>query len=47
VSPLTAEDLKVRSNEKLLEYLKKWKPAPENFEPERESWGLWGKKGRT
>lgn len=44
VSPLTATDLKAKSNEELLEYLRNWKPAPEDFGPERESHGALGQE---
>lgn len=44
VSPVTIADLKLKSNEELLDYLRKWQPARENFGPERESHGALGQE---
>ena len=45
VSPITVEDLRQKSNEELLYYLKSWRPAMErSFGPERESYGALGRE---
>ncbi len=44
VSPLAADELKLKSNDELLKYLKNWKPAAANFGPEEESHGALGRE---